>query len=218
MLMKKRVVLIDMDDQFIQMVKYILGSIEKVVIVNMYEDCTDALANFEKDQPDIIIMDLDFKSRKGPEFIPKVKKLNHRVDILVITDYLEEDIILNVIGAGASGFLLKQNCLPVLPEAIKSIARGGSPLDPIVARVIINAHQAGGHSPLTIKETAVLKLMMNGLTYTMIAEELGIAKETSKTHIKNIYKKLNVNSRAAAVSKAITEKLVPSNIISSYIS
>lgn len=213
MIFRKRVVLIDRDEKFTSVIKYMLSSVEKILIVNQYEESADALKNIDRDKPDLYIAEIDSVLMKGPEFISKVKKKNPRVDVLVISDYTDEDIVLNVIGSGASGFLLKQNCLPQLNESIDHLIKGGAPLDPFIARIVINAHRTGDSSPLSNQETTVLKLMMKGLTYRMIATELGIAKDTSKTHIKNIYRKLDVNSRAQAVSKAITDRLVPSNIL-----
>ena len=213
MFYRKRVVLIDRDAQFQDVLKYVLGSIDKILIVNQYTECADALKTMDRDQPDIYIMGIDFIFLKGPEFISKVKKKNPRIDILVISDYTDQDIVLNVIGSGATGFLLKQNCLPRLQESIECLLKGGAPLDPFIARIIISAHHKGDSTPLSNQETTVLKLMMKVLTSRMIDSEYGIAKDTSQKHIKNIYKKLEVNSRAQAVSKAITNKLVPSNIL-----
>lgn len=205
--------MIDRDEQFQNVLKYVLSSLDKILIVNQYKECADALKSLDRDQPDIIIMDIDFVFLKGPEFISRVKKKNPRIDILIISDYTDEDIVLNVIGSGAAGFLLKQSCLPQLAESIENLMKGGAPLDPFIARVVISAHHTGDSSPLSSQETTVLKLMMKGLTYRMIADELGIAKDTSKTHIKNIYKKLEVNTRAQAVSKAIADKLVSANFL-----
>jgi DNA-binding NarL/FixJ family response regulator len=213
MFFRKRVVLVDRDEPFQNVLKYVLSSLDKILIVNQYAECADALKGLDRDQPDIIIMDIDFVFLKGPEFIARVKKKYPRIDILVISDYTDEDIVLNVIGSGASGFLSKQSCLPRLADSIDNLMRGGAPLDPFIARIVISAHHTGDSSPLSSQETTVLKLMMKGLTYRMIADELGIAKDTSKTHIKNIYKKLEVNTRAQAVSKAIADRLVPSNFL-----
>jgi DNA-binding NarL/FixJ family response regulator len=214
MLFRKRIVLIDRDENFLGILRYVVAPIDKIIIVNQYTECADALKNIERDQPDIIMMDVDSEILSGPDFIVKVKRKFPRIDVLVISEYTDDATVLNTIGSGAAGFLLKQNCLPHLPESINSLMQGGSPLDPFIARVIINAHHTGESTPLSNQETAVLKLMMKGLTYRMIATELGIAKDTSKTHIRNIYKKLEVNTRAQAVSRAISDKLVPLSVAS----
>lgn len=211
--MKKRVIIIDADSQFAGIIRYLISSIEKLVIVNVYEDCSSAFKNIGKDQPDIVIMDTDSRAMTTPDFIARVRRLSPNLELLILADYFDEDLIINLISAGATGFLLKQNCLPNFDSYIRQLMRGGSPLDPDVARVILRAHSANDESPLTVKETVVLKLIMNGLTYTMIANELGVSKETSKTHIRNIYRKLNVSTKAEAVSKAIASKLVASNLM-----
>ncbi len=211
--MKKRVILVDGDLQFASVVRYIISSVEKLQIMNIYEDCAMALKNIDRDMPDIIVMDSDSRMIKPTEFISRARKARPDVEILVLADYFDEDVILNLISSGATGFLLKQNCLPNFDQYMRQLMRGGSPLDPDVARVILRAHSSQEESPLTMKETAVLKLMMNGKTYTMIADELGVSKETSKTHIRNIYRKLNVSSKAEAVSKAINDRLVPAALL-----
>lgn len=210
--MKKRVVIIDADSQFVSVIRYLISPIEKLFIVNVYDECATALRNFEKDQPDIIVMDSDSRNLKPSEFIAKAKRSKPEIEVLILADYFDEDVILTLISSGATGFLLKQNCLAGFDEHMRQMMRGASPIDPDVARVIIRAHASNDESPLTVKETMVLKHIVNGKTYTMIAEELGVSKETSKTHIRNIYRKLNVSSKAEAVSKAIESKLVPLNI------
>lgn len=211
--MKKRVIIIDSDSHFVGAVRYLISSIEKLLIVNVYEDCGTAMRNIDKDQPDIVIMDSDSRTIKAADFIAKVRRSKPETEILVLADYFDEDVILNLVSSGATGFLLKQNGLSGFENHIRQLMRGGSPLDPDVARVILRAHSANDESPLTVKETVVLKLIMNGMTYSMIAEEMGISKETSKTHIRNIYRKLNVSSKAEAVSKAISSKLVPVSLL-----
>lgn len=206
--MKKRVVLIDGDAHFSGVVRYLIGAIEQLVVVNTYDDCASAWRSIDRDSPDVVIMDGESRSLSSTEFLVKIRKKNPAIEALILTDYFDPETILSLIASGATGVLLKQNCLNRLDAHLRELIRGGSPLDPAVARVLIRAHSSNDLSPLTIKETIVLKLMTNGMTYTMIAEELGISKETSKTHIKNIYRKLNVSSRAEAVSKAITSKLI----------
>lgn len=207
--MKKRVIIIDGDMQFVAAIRYLIGPIEKLLVVNVYEECGSAFRNIDKDQPDIIVMDADSRTVRAADFISKVRRSRPEMEILVLTDYFDEDLILNLVSSGATGFLLKQNGLSGFENHMRQLMRGGSPLDPDVARLILRAHSANDESPLTVKETVVLRLIMNGMTYSMIADEMGISKETSKTHIRNIYRKLNVSCKAEAVSKAISSKLVP---------
>jgi DNA-binding CsgD family transcriptional regulator len=93
------------------------------------------------------------------------------------------------------------------------VLQGAAPLDEYAARFLVDSIQTDSNSPLSRQETNVMKLMMQGMTYTRIAKELGISKETAKVHMRNIYKKLNVNSKAEAVSKAVSEKIISASMI-----
>ncbi len=207
--MRKRVVIIDRDEEFARLIKYSLQFWDFVLTVNVYQECIDAYKNLERDAPDLIIMDLDFIKMKAPEFIEKVRQKDHRTEILILSEFISQEMLLTVAGNGITGYLLKQFAIQQIQYHLQSIFEGGSALDPRAARILLNAHQKSERSPLSKQETTVLTLLMHGLTYAMIAEELAIAPETSKTHIKNIYKKLNVTSKAEAVAKALSEKLVP---------
>ena len=120
------------------------------------------------------------------------------------------EVAITALSAGANGYLLPDS-LNDLQKHLADITSGGSPLDGHIARKIIETLQVSRVSPISERETQVLKLMMKGNTYSQIAAMLNISSETSKTHIKNIYKKLNVNSRAEAVKKALEDKLVSSS-------
>ena len=100
-------------------------------------------------------------------------------------------------------------------DALTTLSQGGAALDPIIARFILRHIQVNEVSPLSARELMVLKLLIQGKTYSSIARELVISGETVKSHLKNIYKKLNVNTKAEAVRKAIIEQLVPS-VYSAY--
>jgi DNA-binding CsgD family transcriptional regulator len=89
------------------------------------------------------------------------------------------------------------------------LTQGGSPLSPVVARIIVESMHISRISPLTNREGEVLKLITQGNSYSRIANELHISKETSKTHIRNIYRKLNVKTKSDVVRKAFEERIVP---------
>jgi DNA-binding NarL/FixJ family response regulator len=112
------------------------------------------------------------------------------------------------LGQGACGYLLKQNGIDELVPSLQVLQDGGSPLSPQVARSIVRSIQINELSPLSPRESTVLKLLSQGKTYSSIASALDLSNETVKTHLKNIYKKLNVNSKAQAIQKAMEEQLV----------
>jgi DNA-binding NarL/FixJ family response regulator len=160
------------------------------------------------DQPDIIIMDLDISDLKATDFILKAREKLTDLEILITTQSNDERTVFDALCHGASGFLLKKNCLPGLIDSLDTLATGGSPVDPSVMRQIVRSIRINEASPLSTRESDVLRLLMQGKTYVVIADELFISGETVKTHLKSIYRKLKVNTRAQAVQKAVAEQLV----------
>lgn len=207
-MIKKRITIIDSDEEFCIAESTIIKSSERFEVNRVYRDSREALKRLKDDLSDIIVMDLEFPELKGTDFILKARERMPEVEILVTTHRDDERIIFDALCHGASGFLLKRNCLTQLPEALQVIAAGGSPIDPSVARHIIRSIRIREVSPLSSRESTVLKLLMQGKTYAVIADELFISGETVKTHLKNIYRKLKVKSKAEAVRKAIDEQLV----------
>jgi DNA-binding NarL/FixJ family response regulator len=207
-MLKKRIVVIDMDESFRFLMASVIRLSDKFVLAASYADPETALKQIVKDKPDIVVTDIYFPSLNPIEYVRLLLDKLHLIDVLVATDYEEDDLILETIAQGAVGYLLKKNALPRLMGALEAVAQGGSPLDERVARKLVSNLQITKSTPLTRQESVVLKLITQGKTYSMIANELHISNDTSKTHIKNIYRKLNVNSKTDAVRKAITERLV----------
>ena len=160
------------------------------------------------DEPDIVLMDIGLPGISGVEGIKRIKRARPKIDILTVTVHDEDEIVFNSLCAGASGYLTKNITPQRLIEAIKEVKQGGAPMSTNIARLVIRSFQKSTVSPLTPRETEVLQHLAKGKSYTMIADKLYINKETVRTHIKNIYKKLNVNSKAAAIEKATKDRLI----------
>lgn len=207
-MVKKRIVIIDRDEEFCIAESEIIKNSSAFGVIKIYHDTWEALKKLNDDLPEIIIMDLDFDVLKGVDFILKAREKISGLEILVTTHHTEERVVFDALCHGASGFLLKNNCLPRLLDALNTLISGGSPIDPSVTRHIIRSIRISDASPLSTRESAVLKLLMQGKTYAVIADELFISGETVKTHLKNIYRKLKVNTKADAVRKAVKEQLV----------
>ena len=173
-----------------------------------YETCENAIRNFEKTDPDIVLMDIELPGMSGIEGIRKIKKIKPETDIVVVTVHADDDNIFEALCAGAGGYLVKNISPEKLLDSLEEIYRGGAPMSTDIARRVIHSFHHNMHSPLSSRETEVLNLLAKGKSYTMIAVELFIDKETVRTHIKNIYQKLNVNSKASAIEKASKDKLI----------
>lgn len=186
----------------------IIESINKYYVVNTYENCEDAIKNLNKDKPDIVLMDLELPGISGIEGIAKIKKLMPKVDCIVNTVYENSDLVFQALVAGASGYITKNSNHTELLEAIDEVIDGGAPMSTKIAKMVVNSFQKNPNSPLSPRETQVLELLAKGKSYSLIADDLFVTKETAKSHIKNIYAKLQVNSKSEAIAKATQEKLI----------
>jgi DNA-binding NarL/FixJ family response regulator len=205
---KKRVILIDSDEGFLSAASSVIRASDKFQLIRAYNNCWEALKKIRDDFAEIIVMDIDFAEIKGTEFILKAREKIPGLEILVTSNYEDEEIVFSILRNGASGYLLKKNCISQLLDSMTILSKGGSPLDPGIARMLIQSMHVNEISPLSPRESSVLKLMVQGKRHALIAEELFISRETVKSHLKNIYRKLNVNSKAEAIRIAITDRLV----------
>lgn len=164
-------------------------------------------------QPDVVLMDIDMPVVNGVEAVRKISRINDKLPVIMLTVFDDNENIFNAICAGASGYILKRYATEEIPSAIRMVLEGGAPMTGSIARkVLMMVPQAKTteqeKSDLTEKECAILKFLVNGYSYKMIAAELKISIDTVRFHIKKIYDKLHVHSATEAVSKAIKDKLV----------
>lgn len=186
----------------------IINSINKYYVVNTYENCEDAIKSLNKDKPEIILMDLELPGMNGIEGIGKIKKLMPSARIIVNTVYEDSDLVFQALCAGAEGYITKNTNYTELLDAIDEVIQGGTPMSTKIASMVVRSFQKNPNSPLSPRETQVLELLAKGKSYSLIADDLFITKETAKSHIKNIYSKLQVNSKSEAIAKATQEKLI----------
>jgi DNA-binding NarL/FixJ family response regulator len=205
---KIRVIIIEDDEIIRESFISLINDSPKFFCLAGYENCEKALRNFGKDDPEIVLMDIELPGMSGIEGIKKVKKLKPETDILVVTVHSEDENVFDALCAGASGYLVKNIPPGKLIDSLEEVYRGGAPMSTDIARKVITSFHHNMKSPLSPRETEVLQHLAKGKSYTMIAEELFIDKETVRTHIKNIYQKLNVNSKATAIEKASKDKLI----------
>lgn len=210
--LKKRIVCVEESDRLRDGLSFIIESNNDYVLVSAYQVGQDAIRNIKRDCPDLVITDIAFSDMNGIEFIRIIKNKYPLADIVVFTDILSSDVINEVLTMGVSGYILKNSSVAEFTHAIDVILNGGTVLSPLVAKKVVEFFCVNPFTPLSGRETEVLKLITHGKTYSQIAGELSISLETSKTHIRNIYKKLNVNSKSEAVRKAIQQKLIPVSI------
>lgn len=166
--------------------------------------------------PDVALMDLGLPGLSGIEGIRRLHGLSPTTRVLVLTIHDDDDRVFEAISAGASGYLLKPLPPTQLVEAIRGVVHGTAPINPYIARKLLNvfarqpparSHAADSYG-LTARETEILQLLVDGLTLRAIGEQLNLSYHTISNHLRNVYAKLHVRSRSAAVSRALREDLL----------
>ncbi|MEV0717828.1 response regulator transcription factor [Asanoa sp. NPDC050611] len=159
-------------------------------------------------RPDVILMDLRMPGTDGVTAIGELARLGVPSHVLVLTTYDTDSYVVPAIEAGATGYLLKDAPRDELLRAVRAAARGESVLAPAVAGRLMNRVRTPGAGPLSQRELAVLELVAGGRTNREAAAALFISEATVKTHLLNIYSKLGVGDRAAAVAEAFHRGLL----------
>ncbi len=170
------------------------------------EEVVKALAKL--DPPEVILMDVELPGMNGVKCTRAVKEKCPEVTIIMVTVYDDSELVFESLRAGASGYITKSSNYEQLLGAISEIVNGGAPMSSKIAKMVINSFHLNLDSPLSKREAQILQLVASGKTFTQISEALFIARETTKTHVRNIYKKLEVNCRADAIAKATKDHLI----------
>lgn len=203
-----RIVIIEDDKTIREGYAHLINNNPAYAVVATYPSFDSAKHKIARDQPDVIILDIQLPGTSGIDALPQLKKMLPNVYILMLTVYETEKTILDALANGASGYFTKNTQIAKLIDAIRDVVEGGGPMSPDVAKIVILSMQKNQDSPLTKRETQILEMMTTGKDRGQIAKELFIEIETVRTHTKNIYAKLNVNSKSEAIQVAKNKRLV----------
>ena len=184
-----------------------------LLLLGNYARVDDVTAQVKELEPDVILMDIDMPGMNGIEAVKQIRSFNQQVQIIMLTVFDDNRHVLDAICAGASGYLLKKYISDHLTDAITQVLQGEAPMSPGIARMVVQGMQqlpkpAVANYNLTNREKEILHVLSKGNSYKLIAAGLAISIDTVRTHIKNIYEKLQVHSQTEAVSKAVNERLV----------
>jgi DNA-binding NarL/FixJ family response regulator len=178
-----------------------------------FRSIEEALEGLRQQVPDIVLTDIGLPGMSGIEGISLLKERHPHLLVLMLTIYDDDERIFDALCAGASGYLLKNTQPARLLDSLREAAAGGAPMSPEVARRVIALFRefrqpATATSELTAHEVRLLRLFVEGHNYKTAAAELGVTVHTISFHLRNIYDKLQVHSKSAAVAKALRSRLV----------
>jgi len=177
-------------------------------VVGEAADGAEAVRLAEALTPDVILMDLRMPGTDGVTAIGELARRGVASRVLVLTTYDSDSYVVPAIEAGATGYLLKDAPRDELLRAVRAAARGEAVLSPAVATRLMSRMRAPDAGPLSRREIEVLTLVAAGRTNREAAAALFISEATVKTHLLNLYGKLGVNDRAAAVAEAYDRGLL----------
>ncbi len=176
----------------------------------VYTNAEDAIKHIPLSPPDVVLMDINLPGVSGIEAVKQLKQKCPFTQFMMCTIYENDEHIFESLKVGANGYLLKKTAPAKMLEAITEIFLGGSPMSGQIARKVITAFQPvnqKGEDGLSERELEIVDALAKGYRYKEIADKYFVSIETVRSHIRNIYEKLQVHSRTDAINKVFKRKL-----------
>jgi DNA-binding NarL/FixJ family response regulator len=190
----------------------LLGLLDGVTVVGTASDGDEVLELATGLRPDVVLMDLRMPRSDGVEATRRLRDLDQNIKVLMLTTYADDRSVIDALRAGARGYLTKDAGAEEIHRALDHVMRGGALIDPAVQHHLLDAIAAGPDNTepvvpdmsdgLTLREAEVLTLIAEGLSNSEIAERMGVAEMTVKSHINHLFAKTGVRDRAQAVTYA----------------
>jgi DNA-binding NarL/FixJ family response regulator len=205
---KYRIALIEDESSIRSSVKAYLKKqpeIQCSIIADSVESFLEQMKN--EPTPDVVLMDLKLPGLSGISGISYIKERFPTMEFIVFTSHSDWELVFDSLRAGAAGYLLKGADLSEIKDAIELLYSGGAPMSPEIAKKVIKHFSsekiAKVGENLTIKERQIVDGLVDGLSYKMIAGKMNISIDTVRFHIKHVYRKLHVNSKAEVIGKSM---------------
>ena len=206
-----KIAIFEDNKKFRESLEFVIVTTNDMELCGSFEDTSRLLQRIEALQPDVVLMDINIPGKNGIDAVKEIKENFPEVNVCMQTVFEDADKIFASLCNGASGYILKNTPPEKIIQAIKEVVEGGSFFTPSVAKKVLNNFQKqrqGEFVQLTEREKEILKHLVDGLSYKMIADKVNLSFHTIHTHLRHIYEKLHVNSKSEAVSKAIKNRLV----------
>lgn len=202
----KTIALVEDDPILRSTLAEILASSPKWILTGSFASGEESMESLLVQPPEVVLMDIQLPGISGIECTAQLKSAHPQTFVLIVTVYDNNDRVFKALAAGASGYLLKRDAPEKLLDSLDDLLAGGSPMSGAIARKVVSYFQNSGpafttEQNLSPREKQILELLVEGLIDKEIAHELGISRETVRTHLSKIYQKLQVRSRTEAVVK-----------------
>jgi DNA-binding NarL/FixJ family response regulator len=206
-----RVAIVEDDDWLRSSLATAISGATGFECLGSFRSAESALKNIPTLNPDVVLMDINLPGMDGVQCVRQLKEVCPKIQFLMLTVYEESDRIFNSLQAGARGYLLKRTAIEELFEAIRQVMDGGTPLTDHIARKIVHyfnqlGERASTLASLSPRETKVLELLAQGLSYKEAAHSLNLSIDTIRMNARHIYHKLHVHSRGEAVAKYLSRR------------
>jgi DNA-binding NarL/FixJ family response regulator len=185
----------------------LIGTAPDLEVVGQFGSMEEALRSVESTPPDVLLADIGLPGISGVEGVRRIHQRFLDLPILMLTVHGDDDSVFAAVCAGACGYLLKETEPGRLLECIREVYAGGAPMSPEIARKVVVTFRGlvpgGKHDPvLSTRQNEILQLLAQGHSYKSCANLLEVSVDTIRFHVRNIYERLHVNSRAEAVWKS----------------
>lgn len=204
--MRKKILIIEDNAIIREGFSNVINNTSNFEVCGQYESCESAFKNWDYLQPDLILMDIDLPGINGVEGTKIFKKHFPECIVLIITVFEDGNKVFQSLCAGAGGYIVKNSEPESILKWISEAFEGGAPMSLHIAKMVVQSFRYSIDSPLSDREREVLSGISVGKSYSKIALDLFISKETVRSHIKNIYEKLAVNNKADALKVADQNK------------
>ena len=204
--MKINVGIVEDEKQIRESLAILINGSEGFSCVDVFGNAEDAILSIPEKRLDVVLMDIHLPGKDGIECIAELKPVCPGVQFLMCTSFEDTDSVFKALKAGASGYLTKTTQPSKILDAIMEVYKGGSPMSSHIARKVVASFHISNKENIELqklseREKEILNFLSQGLRYKEIADRLFLSTETVRTHIRNIYEKLQVNSRTEALNK-----------------
>ncbi|MFD0942070.1 response regulator transcription factor [Pedobacter boryungensis] len=213
--MEQKLVIFEDNEALRNSLVYLLNSHTDYVVVADFNNVVDVKKQVSQYKPDLVIMDIDMPGKDGISGVEDIKEVRPQTTIIMYTQFEDDERLFKSICAGADGYILKKTSPEKLFDAITEVLNGGAPMSPMIAKKVISSFKTSRQKDsiqikydLTKREAEILQLLTKGYSVKLIAHEMNIAYDTARSHLRNTYRKLQVNCGKEAIAILLASKII----------